>query len=601
MDKAYSYIRMSTEVQLKGDSRRRQLEASRRYAEEKGLELVENFEDIGVSAFKGANTESGALKGFLDAVAQGKIPRGSYLLMESLDRLTRQSVNKALPLLMQLLNDGIKVVTLFDDHIYEDSSDPTGLMYSLMVMSRAHDESVTKSRRGTAAWSKKRQGAKSDKLTAKCPSWLELADDRSEFTVVEDRDEIVQRIFELADAGLGSLSISKRLNEEGVPAFGRGHGWQTSGVSRILNNRAVLGEFQPHRMVGKRRVTEGEPIINYYPRVVDPKLFLRVQQARAGRASGAGGRRGTNTSNLFSRLAECAYCGARMHYVNKGPPPKGGSYLVCSKGRRGLSCSAVGWRYSDFESSFLAFVHELDLESLVSSADSGAQSRASLETNIRTLDGEIAQLEAVRERTFQLVADSSTSAEYLRRKLDEHSEHIEAKKAEKAAAFKSLQAELADVVEIGRTKTEVKGLIDKLRATSGNDVLLTRARIARQLATIVSSLQLMSSGKLPKVRETIQILERERESHSGDLSQDPELEELIATFRRDATSSRAARKCFLVGLKDGTVRVIYPDPRDPLKADEQIVRSGGRLARFNESGVEVELFPHLTNSEDILD
>jgi DNA invertase Pin-like site-specific DNA recombinase len=37
---AYSYLRMSTDLQLKGDSRRRQLEASRAYVEANGLELA---------------------------------------------------------------------------------------------------------------------------------------------------------------------------------------------------------------------------------------------------------------------------------------------------------------------------------------------------------------------------------------------------------------------------------------------------------------------------------------------------------------------------------------------------------------------------------
>ncbi|MCK1582154.1 recombinase family protein [Bradyrhizobium sp. 168] len=55
MPRAYSYLRMSTAPQLKGDSRRRQLEASRTYAAAQGLELAGDaeLEDIGVSAFKG--------------------------------------------------------------------------------------------------------------------------------------------------------------------------------------------------------------------------------------------------------------------------------------------------------------------------------------------------------------------------------------------------------------------------------------------------------------------------------------------------------------------------------------------------------------------
>jgi hypothetical protein len=49
--KAYSYIRMSTDLQLKGDSLRRQLEKSTVYAEENDLDLVDEsrLQDIGIS------------------------------------------------------------------------------------------------------------------------------------------------------------------------------------------------------------------------------------------------------------------------------------------------------------------------------------------------------------------------------------------------------------------------------------------------------------------------------------------------------------------------------------------------------------------------
>ena len=53
--KAYSYIRMSTDIQLKGNSLQRQLELSKNYADINNLELVDTIKDIGVSAFKGKN------------------------------------------------------------------------------------------------------------------------------------------------------------------------------------------------------------------------------------------------------------------------------------------------------------------------------------------------------------------------------------------------------------------------------------------------------------------------------------------------------------------------------------------------------------------
>src|SRR5260370_7170074 len=86
---AYSYLRMSTDLQLKGDSRRRQLEASRAYAEANGLELAEGaeLEDIGVSAFRGANAKEGALGRFLQAAKPGSANPSSHPLVESLARI----------------------------------------------------------------------------------------------------------------------------------------------------------------------------------------------------------------------------------------------------------------------------------------------------------------------------------------------------------------------------------------------------------------------------------------------------------------------------------------------------------------------------------
>ena len=111
--KAFSYIRMSTEGQLRGDSLRRQLERSREYAAKNGLDLDETttFNDIGVSAFRGKNVREGALNRFLVAVREKKIAPGSYLLVESLDRLSRDEVVNAHTEFLALINTGIHVVT----------------------------------------------------------------------------------------------------------------------------------------------------------------------------------------------------------------------------------------------------------------------------------------------------------------------------------------------------------------------------------------------------------------------------------------------------------------------------------------------------------
>src|SRR5262245_16904987 len=82
--RAYSYVRFSTPDQAKGASYERQIEMAQAYARERGLELAETtYKDLGVSAYRHRNAETGALRAFLDAVEHGDIPRGSYLLVES--------------------------------------------------------------------------------------------------------------------------------------------------------------------------------------------------------------------------------------------------------------------------------------------------------------------------------------------------------------------------------------------------------------------------------------------------------------------------------------------------------------------------------------
>ena len=90
---------------MAGDSLRRQIDASEAYAKEHGLELdtTLTLRDLGVSGFTGENRTKGALKIFLDAIDSGSVPRGSILLVESLDRLSREQVLDALDLFKNIL------------------------------------------------------------------------------------------------------------------------------------------------------------------------------------------------------------------------------------------------------------------------------------------------------------------------------------------------------------------------------------------------------------------------------------------------------------------------------------------------------------------
>src|SRR5215472_16432908 len=106
MDIAYSYLRWSTPIQSWGDSDRRQIEWATAWCEQNDCVLAEVYRDSGVSAFEGKNRSKGALRDFLNAVKSGKI-KPKYLVVENLDRLSREDPFEAMDLLREIVKSGI--------------------------------------------------------------------------------------------------------------------------------------------------------------------------------------------------------------------------------------------------------------------------------------------------------------------------------------------------------------------------------------------------------------------------------------------------------------------------------------------------------------
>ncbi len=358
--KAYSYLRFSTSEQVKGDSSRRQKAAAEKYADTNHLDLDTEFtfEDLGVSAFRGSNRDA-KLGAFIGALESGIIQPGCYLLVESLDRLSRDYVMEALKQLSDIVNHGVTVVTLTDGKEYTRKSlqqDTMTLMYSLLIMGRANEESATKSYRLREAWGTKRKEAasKGTVLTSRAPAWLSVEKDH--FVVVEKRGAVIRRIFQLTLEGMGKGRIARLFNSEGVETFGKSNGWHPSYIQKILESEAVIGLFQPHRTEidsatgRKRSVPDGERIDGYFPAVIEEAVFLRARDVRQGRRIKTG-KAGKRFSNLFAGIAFCAVCGGSMHFINSG---NGWTYLRCSNSKRKVgNCSSKAIPYTSTEQTFL--------------------------------------------------------------------------------------------------------------------------------------------------------------------------------------------------------------------------------------------------------
>jgi DNA invertase Pin-like site-specific DNA recombinase len=345
--RAFSYVRFSTPEQAKGDSRRRQTEKAEAYAAKHGLILDDklNMNDFGVSAFKGKNVTMGALGDFLSLVQYGDIPQGSFLLAENIDRISRDVIMEAMTTLTTLINSGITLVTLSDERAYSRDSinqNPFVIMEPIMGFIRANDESARKQQLIQDSWTgKRRKMVETGKImTAKCPGWMRLREDRSAFDPIPERADVVRRMFEMALRGVGQHTIAATLNREGVPVFGRGKHWVAAYVNKVLRSAATIGRYQPMRHDGPVRVPAGEPIEDYYPAVVDRETFESVREIKGRGASTSAGTTVTTVANLLAGLAVCPRCDATMTRVNKGggTATRRRNYLVCVRAKRGDGC-----------------------------------------------------------------------------------------------------------------------------------------------------------------------------------------------------------------------------------------------------------------------
>lgn len=498
--KAYSYVRMSTETQLQGDSLRRQNEASKRYAEAHDLQLVADtdLQDIGVSAYSGDNVIHGKFGRFLEAVRAGQIEKGSYLLVESFDRISRQTPLTALESFKAIVEAGLVLVTLDDGQVYRGEIRTDQLLLSILKMVRANEESSLKAERVAKAWANKRANADLKKLTARCPSWLRLTADRSKFEIIEEQAQIVRRIFNEINSGLGVYTIVRRLNAENVPTFtSRARGWAHSTVNKVINSPAVIGNFQPNRLVNGERVPDGEIKIGYYPRIISDATYEAAQRIRFSRLTkpldgqkGSGGRKGKHFANLFSKLAFCASCGQSMTYLNKGKPPKGRAYLTCSNALYNCGCPVNGrWRYDHFEDAFLKFVERLDLASIVSSEEHQSK-RTELVRQLDALEGR----EKILENEIKYLVDAALQmpggSDIIARELTKREPAL----AEAKASQTRIRQQIAQLDEVAlayySNPDQMLELIERVRATRGENVFKVRALIASRLQALIKNVVL---------------------------------------------------------------------------------------------------------------
>ena len=371
---AISYIRFSSLAQSKGDSYRRQMAMTRAYCEKNNLTLIDEQSDRGVSAFKGANADEGALSEIIKRAKNGAYSKGTVLIVESLDRISRQEINKALSLFLQILANGLDIVTLSDGErrYHHDNTQLGDLIISLVIMSRAHEESATKSKRISASWSNKRDHARSSgkAMTAICPNWLEFRDGKYE--IIQERADFIRAIFKMSlDFNMGSQAIATELNNGRVKPWGISQKrnktglWGKSYITKILQSPAVYGCYQPCKKINGKRVSTGEELNDYYPAIIEKSVFDQNRSKQSKRKIIDIGRASPIVDyNIYRGITFCSNCDKSLQMTSKIAKGVGYRYLICSG-----KCGMKPVRFDKFERLILDFIPNVDLTSFASSLE----------------------------------------------------------------------------------------------------------------------------------------------------------------------------------------------------------------------------------------
>jgi DNA invertase Pin-like site-specific DNA recombinase len=480
---AYSYIRFSDPIQSKGDSVRRQTEAAEEWSRKNRIPLdrSKTLHDLGVPALLGQhrkNPDRYALAAFLKLVENGDVRPGSYLVIENLDRLSREEVVPATHLLLGILVAGVKVVQLRPaELVLTDKSDMGSIMLAVVELSRGHSESAMKSQRVSAKLARKRKALRDGSLrvlTRQLPAWV--CERAGRLELVPGRAAVIRQIYDLAAHGYGASAIVKKLTADGIAPFGefiiRAHRkrsafagcWIRAYVAKILRDRRAVGEFQPR----KGGAPDGPPISGYFPAVVseDEWLAARAGVSQRRRLPGRTGDR----VNVFAGLLRHARDGDNYHAGRQ----TGGRYILVNTRSTAAAAPTCTFPLETFERALFAYLAEIDPRDVL------GQDRAPDE--VMVLSGELARAEA--------------SIAAINADLDEHGDTPELLKRlrEKDRLRIDLAARLAEARQkaanpLSEAWGEAKSLLEVLDAAP--DPRDARLRLRSAVRKIIDSIWLL--------------------------------------------------------------------------------------------------------------
>ncbi|HHY0416730.1 TPA: recombinase family protein [Vibrio parahaemolyticus] len=458
----YSYSRFSRMKQKDGDSLRRQAMYAEAIAKEYNLTINEDlvFSDHGKSAFHADHKKSGMYGIFLEAVKNGKVAKGSVLIVESFDRLSRQHAMRAQTDITALIENDITIITSSDKQVYNKESiyQNSGQIFMMAgIMLRAHNESLEKQKRSLTKIREAVQewegGDKSVSVGGANPSWVKRT--RNGLVLIDDKARTVKSICSMFIDGKSMNHIAGFLADNNVDTFGNSSHWRVNTITKILENEALFG-----RKTVDLDASEDSVILpfyavldNYFPALITKEEFDLIQEIKRLKTNGRTGykiaKRVTDENGNVTEEVEqnsiyllssygrakggiakcrCSECNGSMgtrrqqQYTRSGKYTKTEYRLGCNNTSTtsNKKCDVGSIKVGNLETSFLIAVsNHIDFNLLNKNADSRA---------VEVIDSKLKEIEEQLEKATELLitTDNVTIQKTAQKKLSE----LEAKQKE---------------------------------------------------------------------------------------------------------------------------------------------------------------------------
>ena len=321
------YLRLSQEDERQGESVSidNQRTMLRKYAEEHGFEIHDEYIDDGVS---GTTFQRPEVQRLLDDAKTGVI---NTIIVKDLSRFGRNYIEVGQYVDYVFPTFGIRFIAIQDnvDTANRDSN-AMDMMPIMNVFNEWHAANTSKKIRAV-----KRANAKEGIYTAKKASYgYKMGTDKKRAPVIdEETAPIVRRIFEMYASGTSPRKIAETLNLEGVlsPAayayekFGQKAKpnamglWSAITIREMLNKIIYIGHmpqlrwtslsYKNHKRFRKDK-NEWAVVYNTHEPIISQELWNRVQERQKSIATGKKTKLGF--THPLSGFVVCADCGNKM-------------------------------------------------------------------------------------------------------------------------------------------------------------------------------------------------------------------------------------------------------------------------------------------------